>query len=381
MTALFEMRIRVGGDPRGFGEFTALRDELAKLSHPACPDIDWAQVEQLCLTLFHNNGADLQTAASFTLARSQRHGLEGMAQGVTVIEALCSEWSSVWPPMASVRLDILSWLFAQLSPLLRSLDIGTWTLPALVRLDSELERLATQLARQGQVPLVTLQAFRHQIGGLMHRLERNGASGDKLPVSTRIPEPAFVMPVVILPTHPMPEVLPDASKRKRRIGLWLLALIAVVALACGALWWHQVVANQPPPVVPEPVRLDSLSLFDAGSSELKPSSAKVLINALVNIKAQPGWLIVIVGHSDTTGDAEQNLQLSYARARAVRDWMQRMGDIPDNCFAVQGAAGTQPIVGNDTASGRAINRRVDIRLVPQAGVCGVSSVEVGGTAR
>ncbi|WP_330220792.1 hypothetical protein [Pseudomonas frederiksbergensis] len=44
MTALFEMRIRVGGDPRGFGEFTALRDELAKLSHPACPDVDWAKV-------------------------------------------------------------------------------------------------------------------------------------------------------------------------------------------------------------------------------------------------------------------------------------------------------------------------------------------------
>ena len=39
------------------------------------------------------------------------------------------------------------------------------------------------------------------------------------------------------------------------------------------------------------------------SAALKPSSAKVLINALVNIKAQPGWLIVIVGHSDTTGDA------------------------------------------------------------------------------
>ena len=281
--------------------------------------------------------------------------------------------------MASVRLDILAWLFAQLSPLLRSLEIGTWTLPPLVRLDSELERLATQLARQGQVPLVTLQALRHQIGGLMQRLERNGPSGERLPVSTRVPEPAFVMPVVILPTHPMPEVPPDASKRKRR-ALWLFVLLAVIALACGAWWWHQVVAK-PPPVVPEPVRLDSLSLFEAGSSELKPGSDKVLINALVNIKAQPGWLIVIVGHSDTTGDAEQNLQLSYARARAVRDWMQRMGDIPDNCFAVQGAAGTQPIVGNDTASGRAINRRVDIRLVPQAGVCGASSVEVGGAAR
>ena len=369
MTALFEMRIRVGDDPRGFSEFTALRDELAKLSHPACPDVDWARVEQLCLTLFHNNGADLQTAAAFTLARSQRYGLEGMAQGVTVIEALCSEWSKVWPPMASVRLDILSWLFAQLQPFLRSLESGTWMLPALVCLDSELERLATQLTRQGQVPLVTLQALRHQIGGLIQRFERNGAAGERLPVSTRVPEPAFVMPVVILPTPPMPELPPDASKRKRRIALWLFALIAVIALACGAWWWNQVLAGKPPPTVPEPVQLNSLSLFDAGSSELKSGSAKVLINALVNIKAQPGWLIVIVGHSDTTGDAEQNLQLSYARASAVRNWMQRMGDIPDNCFAVQGAAGSQPIISNDTASGRAANRRVDIRLVPHVEAC------------
>jgi type VI secretion system protein VasL len=49
--------------------------------------------------------------------------------------------------------------------------------------------------------------------------------------------------------------------------------------------------------------------------------------------------------------------------------MQRMGDIPDSCFAVQGVAANQPIASNDTESGRAANRRVDISLVPQAGAC------------
>lgn len=376
MTALFEMRIRVGGDPRDFGEFTALRDELAKLTHPACPDVDWTKVEQLCLTLFHNNGAELQTAASFALARSQRHGLEGMVQGVTLIEALCSEWPTVWPPMASVRMDILAWLFAQLQPLLRSLDITIQTLPALERLYCELERLAAQLNRQGQVPLVTLQALRHQVSGLMQRLEQSRYPGEVVPISTRVMAPEFVMPVVIMPTRPMPEV-PTASPKakRRRIALWLFMAAATVALACGFWWWGQMAANgQSQQAASAPVRLDSLSLFDAGSTELKADSSKVLINALVTIKAQPGWLIVIVGHTDTTGDKQQNLQISYARALAVRDWMQRMGDIPDNCFLVQGVAGRQPIASNDTASGRAANRRVDIQLVPHAGVCEQSSV-------
>ncbi|MFP3516487.1 OmpA family protein [Pseudomonas sp. SIMBA_077] len=120
---------------------------------------------------------------------------------------------------------------------------------------------------------------------------------------------------------------------------------------------------------PDPVRLDSLSLFSPGSAQLKPDSTKVLIGALVGIKAQPDWLIVIAGHTDTTGSAEQNLTLSRARAAAVHDWMQRMGDLPDSCFAVQGFGATQPIASNDTAAGRALNRRVDIRLVPAVGAC------------
>ena len=125
------------------------------------------------------------------------------------------------------------------------------------------------------------------------------------------------------------------------------------------------------------VRLNSLSLFNSASAELKPHATKVLINALVGIKAQPGWLIVIAGHTDATGSPPHNLQLSRARATAVRDWMQRMGDIPDGCFAVQGFGASQPIASNDTPEGRKANRRVDIRLVPEVGACERSAVEPG----
>jgi type VI secretion system protein VasL len=163
---------------------------------------------------------------------------------------------------------------------------------------------------------------------------------------------------------------------RRRNGLWLGAMSALIVLACGG-WWGATDGGmqrltsllRQEQAMPAPVRLDSLALFDAGSAELKPGSTKVLINALVDIKAQPGWLIVISGHSDDRGDREQNLQLSHARASAVRGWMQRMGDIPDSCFAVQGVGASQPTASNDSASGRAANRRVDINLVPQAGAC------------
>ncbi|WP_110973013.1 OmpA family protein [Pseudomonas huaxiensis] len=166
--------------------------------------------------------------------------------------------------------------------------------------------------------------------------------------------------------HGAPWSLGLGLYRGERVRLPLLATIA---------------SHRQPPVAPVPaapsksVRLDSLSLFSTGSAQLKPDSTKVLINALVDIKAQPGWLIVISGHTDATGSAEHNLQLSRARAAAVHDWMLRMGGIPDSCFAVQGFGASQPIASNDTEHGRSANRRVEIRLVPEAGACMPSIAE------
>lgn len=375
MTSLFEMRIRVGGDPRTFAEFTALHDELGKLSHPACPDVNWGQVEALCLALFHKNGADLQTVAFFALSRSQRFGLEGMTQGVALIESLGAQWSSLWPPKVAVRLDILSGLFARLQVLLRSLDITPWSLPALQELDARLERLNEQLSRHAPAPLLTLLTLRQHVARLLQRGHRERTAHSQVALSTSGAEPALVMPVVILPTPPMP----DLKAKRRRRALWLLAIVTGGLLASGFGWQHWLARQARERALPDPIRLDSLSLFDAGSAELKSSSNKVLINALVGIKARPGWLIVIAGHTDASGDAEQNLRLSHARAAAVRDWMQQMGDIADRCFTVQGFAANQPIASNKSALGRIANRRVDIHLVPQAGPCeqGVRGAENG----
>lgn len=126
----------------------------------------------------------------------------------------------------------------------------------------------------------------------------------------------------------------------------------------------------PKPVqVPKIVRLDSMSLFDTGKWALKPGSTKLLVNSLVGIKAKPGWLIVVAGHTDSTGDDKSNQVLSLKRAESVRDWMRDTGDVPESCFAVQGYGESRPIATNDTTEGRTLNRRVEISLVPQANAC------------
>ncbi|MBE4966262.1 OmpA family protein [Enterobacter cloacae complex sp. P24RS] len=133
----------------------------------------------------------------------------------------------------------------------------------------------------------------------------------------------------------------------------------------------------PPPPPPEPklkpipkiVRLDSMSLFDSGKFELKAGSIRMLVNSLVGIKAKPGWLIVVSGHTDNTGNPQLNQTLSLKRAEAVRDWMRDTGDVQESCFAVQGYGESRPVATNDTPEGRALNRRVEISLVPQANAC------------
>lgn len=124
-----------------------------------------------------------------------------------------------------------------------------------------------------------------------------------------------------------------------------------------------------PKPAPEIIRLDSMSLFDSGKSVLKAGSTRMLVNSLVGIKAKPGWLIVVAGHTDNTGSAALNQTLSLRRAEAVRNWMRDTGDVPESCFAVQGYGAGRPVATNDTAEGRALNRRVEISLVPQADAC------------
>jgi len=79
--------------------------------------------------------------------------------------------------------------------------------------------------------------------------------------------------------------------------------------------------------------------------------------------------VVIQGHSDATGNAKANKELSLARAEAVKDYLQAQRTSPEGkplTLRAEGLGDQQPIASNKTASGRAKNRRVDVIIVPQS---------------
>jgi outer membrane protein OmpA-like peptidoglycan-associated protein len=71
----------------------------------------------------------------------------------------------------------------------------------------------------------------------------------------------------------------------------------------------------------------------------------------------------VVGHTDSTGSAAHNQQLSERRAASVQSYMEGEGVMPQRIYAT-GVGKSQPIASNDTDSGRRLNRRVDITIIP-----------------
>ncbi|WP_199052227.1 OmpA family protein [Aquitalea sp. ASV15] len=124
---------------------------------------------------------------------------------------------------------------------------------------------------------------------------------------------------------------------------------------------------QPPAPKREVVRLDTTALFDSGKAVLKPQAKLALQSVLVWLQANPGKRVLIDGHTDNTGNAASNLQLSLARAEAVRSWLVTATTFPITHFAVQGLGDTQPLDSNDDATGRSKNRRVEITLIEPPG--------------
>ncbi|WP_376804031.1 OmpA family protein [Candidatus Raskinella chloraquaticus] len=101
--------------------------------------------------------------------------------------------------------------------------------------------------------------------------------------------------------------------------------------------------------------------FATGAADLSRSSEARLKAVADSLMRCAEARLEISGHTDHQGDPDDNRELSEARARAVVEWLIDAGIAPERLTAA-GFGDTRPIASNDTAEGRAQNRRIEFRL-------------------
>ena len=110
------------------------------------------------------------------------------------------------------------------------------------------------------------------------------------------------------------------------------------------------------------VRLPSAT-FVVGRSNITPQAASLIREVALTLKNHRQTLVDVLGHTDSTGTVKGNQALSEQRASAVASHL-RTGGVAAARIATRGYAASHPIADNATEDGRALNRRVEIRLVP-----------------
>ncbi|OGU54403.1 MAG: hypothetical protein A2V66_00090 [Ignavibacteria bacterium RBG_13_36_8] len=120
-------------------------------------------------------------------------------------------------------------------------------------------------------------------------------------------------------------------------------------------------------VVEKPVEVSSRWVlvgvnFDANSARLRPEAYPILLHAVQTLLRNPDMRVEIQGYTDNTGSERTNQILSEKRANAVRDYLVARGIMASRLRAV-GYGETRPIADNGTASGRAMNRRIEFRIL------------------
>ena len=105
--------------------------------------------------------------------------------------------------------------------------------------------------------------------------------------------------------------------------------------------------------------------FDVGRYAIKPNMRPVLDRLASTLNQHPVTTVTIVGHTDSTGSDAVNAPLSINRAASTRDYLVQRG-VSAQRIAIDGRGSRQPVADNSTASGRAMNRRVEIFIAEPA---------------
>ncbi|MET3132990.1 OOP family OmpA-OmpF porin [Oxalobacteraceae bacterium GrIS 1.11] len=101
--------------------------------------------------------------------------------------------------------------------------------------------------------------------------------------------------------------------------------------------------------------------FESGKTTLTPVGRAILDEMSVAMKSLKDRKVEVIGHTDNQGLRASNLGLSQARAEAVKFYLSGKG-INGDLLTASGQGSDRPIASNDTAEGRARNRRIEFRM-------------------
>jgi outer membrane protein OmpA-like peptidoglycan-associated protein len=109
--------------------------------------------------------------------------------------------------------------------------------------------------------------------------------------------------------------------------------------------------------------------FRVNSAVLSPEAKQQLDTLAEKANAEKGYMIEVKGHTDSTGGEAKNLRLSQQRAEAVVQYLAVNHKIPLRRFITpMGYGKTEAVADNTTASGRAQNRRVEVKILSNRGL-------------
>ncbi len=150
----------------------------------------------------------------------------------------------------------------------------------------------------------------------------------------------------------------------------LMFLCMMLCLVLAACQCKQVVKQEPPPPPPpapapapveEKIVLNGIR-FDFDKSVIKPEFVPVLDEAVDILKKHADKKVEIQGHTDSIGTEAYNEKLGMRRADAVKMYLVDKGVTADN-LTTESFGESNPVADNDTKEGRAMNRRVEFKVM------------------
>jgi len=151
----------------------------------------------------------------------------------------------------------------------------------------------------------------------------------------------------------------DLERRRRELDADLrrkMQLDAVAQVQARFLSNEAIVLREEKEVI---IRLVGLE-FKAGKTDFPEKGSMILDKLAALLLLYPRSVVVVEGHTDSTGKIEKNMALSEERSASVKEYLQANSGLGDDQITSKGFGSNRPIANNTTKEGRAQNRRIDI---------------------